>query len=221
MRTLRTAGWNSSPPAISQSDQVPGLLLKLKKGKILEQPCIRHFPIEEIEIIPEFPCHQHRRRTLPRRGVQIETGEEHAENVSVRTAPPFFFSADQSPNRTVRALFFSIALRRSKANCREANRQNGRRSFFACSGAPGSAGRFSPFPDKPQNAKGGKKLSDEKSAISSAGRLEDGRSQLFVSQSERSFSSSAQSKPPVEPVVLIYSIRENCRPPRQRVPHIS
>lgn len=35
--------------------QVPGLLLKLKKGKILEQPCIRHFPIEEIEIIPEFP----------------------------------------------------------------------------------------------------------------------------------------------------------------------
>ena len=116
--------------------------------------------------------------------------------------------------------FFNRSAPAPRQIAREANRQNGRRSFCRSS-APGSAGRFFPFPDKPQNAKGGKKLSDEKSAISSAGRLEDGRSQLFISRSEHPFSSSAQSKPPVEPVVLIYSIRENCRLPRQRVPYIS
>lgn len=35
--------------------EIPSLLLKLKGGKILEQPCIRLRAIESVEILPEFP----------------------------------------------------------------------------------------------------------------------------------------------------------------------
>lgn len=38
-----------------KKSQVPSLLLKLKGGKILEQPCIRRRSVQSIEILPEFP----------------------------------------------------------------------------------------------------------------------------------------------------------------------